>query len=257
MLLLFLEDDVRSLLYWSQTWHRKTGLRVVTWNIAGQSDWNSVLGSMEPWKPDIVFLQETPDGDSSITTGTLSGYWKGYYWWDQGDCGILCRYPITSLPSGKVGPWDKPALALADVSRIEGLSTKTIMLSSVRLMMPVNAIYPGVVPGVKDHEIRMAQYTALATLLMEQQQKHGADAIIVGGDFNVRGNSDSLRPLWNAGLSDVWNTSGRGWGGTILSDFPVARIDHIYTNGLKGSTQSAAVAGKGSDHRLVVSEIQF
>ncbi len=255
LLMLVALDDWQSLFRRIPAMERKFGTRVVTWNTAGNSDWQSVLADLEGLRADIVFLQETPDGNASLTTESLTGYWHGFSWWDQGDCGILSRYPLAPFQSERIGPWDKPALATVEIPSLGDTTSTTVLVSSVRLMMPVNVTQPGKIPVIKDHESRIKQYSALATLLKTSKHTTGAGAIIIGGDFNVRGKSASLSTLNDAGLEDAWNDAGGGWGGTILTDFPVARIDQIWTSTELRPLIARTAEGRGSDHRLVVCDL--
>ncbi len=262
-------SSIVALMLWTEDWdslktakptmERKVGTRIVTWNIAGRTDWPQLLEELKPWKPDIVFLQETPDGNASLTTESLSGFWKGFDWMDQGDCGILSRYPLTHLSSPKIGPWDKPAMATAVIPKID-LTTRTVLLCNVRLMLPAAATSPDrwfddPVYMQNAHETRIQQYKNLAELLSTTSLTLETEAVLLGGDFNCRGGSKSLIPLETAGLRDVWPVSGGGWGATVLADFPMARIDHIWVSNKWLPMHSRTAVGSVSDHRMVISDL--
>lgn len=256
ILLVCLNEDMEGLFAAKPSMERKVGKRIATWNIAGRTDWPQLLEELEPWKPDIVFLQETPDGNATLTTESLSGFWKGFDWVDQGDCGILSRYPLTHLPSTKIGPWDKPALAATVIPEI-GSTTRSVLLCNVRMMLPAAATSPD--RWFDDpaymrsaHEARVLQYKNLADLLSSTTSLLENDNVILGGDFNVRGGSKSLTPLIEGGLRDVWPESGGGWGATVLADFPMARIDQLWVSREWLPIQSRTVVLEVSDHRMVI-----
>lgn len=253
--LLLLCDDWQSLVLRHPSSQSKAGIRVITWNIAGRTDWENTLQELEKWQPDIIFFQETPDGDASLSTGTLNGYWKNFSWWDQGDCGILCRFEMTPVTSASIGPWDKPALAVTEIPVQGGKNTVSVLLCSVRLMMSANVTSPGQVPTHAQFKMRVQQYDELAKLLSRKQIESNAQSIILAGDFNVRGRSFSLNDLKSTGLRDVWEYSGTGWGGTILADLPVARIDQVWVLSEWKPLWSRTAVGAVSDHRLVICEM--
>lgn len=259
ILLVCSNEDMEGLFTAKPSMERKVGTRIATWNIAGRTDWPQLLDELKPWKPDIVFLQETPDGNALLTTESVSGFWKGFDWVDQGDCGILSRYPLTHLPSTKIGPWDKPALAATVIPEV-GSTTRSVLLCNVRMMLPAAATSPDrwfADPAYMRtaHEARVLQYKKLAELLATTTLQLEIDDVVLGGDFNVRGGSKSLAPLIEGDLRDVWPESGGGWGATVLADFPMARIDQLWVSAQWLPMQSRTVVGEASDHRMVILDL--
>ncbi len=256
-----ISEDCESLVRSPRGDRHYGSVRIITWNIAGRSDWQQLLDELEPLQPDLLFFQETPDGSASLTTASLSGYWSGFSWWDQGDCGILSRYPLAPLQSEKIGPWDKPALALVQLPRVDK-TTGTLILCNVRLVLPSAALSPeqwfsNWDERAAQHEARMLQNKTLTEVITRLRLEHENSEAIVAGDFNTRGVSRSLRVLGKAGLYDAWNRSGTGWGATFMTELPMARIDQIWLSEKLRPLKSTVVRGSGSDHRLVVTDFRL
>ena len=60
------------------------------------------------------------------------------------------------------------------------------------------------------------------------RQALGGVPAIVCGDFNTPGSAVSVRGL--SPLTDIWPRAGRGWGGTMGDDLPIARIDQCWAS---------------------------
>jgi len=237
---------------------KKQGVRLITWNVAGRTDVTQMLAELSELQPDILFFQESPGSNDLLSSASLSGYWEGYQWLDGGDCGILSRYQLRPLMSESIGPWDKPAMASAAVPTADG-STQTLLLCNVRLMLPLlttDAVgwFTDGTKRTSAHKERVSQYLKIAKLI---QNSDRYDGVILGGDFNVRGGSASLRPLRQSGLKDVWKRAGRGWSGTVLADFPMARIDQVWMNDGIVTYLAQTNQGRVSDHRMVVVDFGF
>lgn len=204
-------------------------IRVITWNTDSYSGGKrAVLDALEAHTPDIVCLQETGDGESSLQPEDLTGYWSGFHHVDSGDCAVLCRWPLRQMPTRPVGPWEEPLVVAADLP-----SSVTAVIVNVRLMLPSLVLNP--LPGdnrrklIADHAARTAQFGSLAQLVEETAPATTTGTLgllLLAGDFNTHGRAKSLAPI-RTRFTDCWQL-GHGWGGTITRGFPVARIDHLW-----------------------------
>lgn len=204
---------------------------------------------------DICLFQETPDGGGSIQPDDLTGEWAAAFWLDVGDCGILSKHPLRELPSRQVGPWSAPQVVEVDLP-----GDQIMVLINVRLMLPSLVLNPWTRDGFEllataNHE-RTKQFQNLAKLVRELEVSTTAP-LVLGGDFNTRGGSKLLSPLKSAGLRDLWQGSGRGWGRTMTRDFPVARIDQLWGSRGVQAVELWSECGPISDHRLVRARIHL
>ena len=240
----------------------RDGLRVICWNQFTNTDWTIPFQDLSPWDPDVVVFTESPDGQASEAIHKqLTGQWKGYHWHDEGDSAILSRFPMEVITSKKIGPWDKPALARLEIPPAgNSPTTHTIILCGVRFMFSAAAQPPTALLGdlsgwPAHHKLRLAQFDNFRELLADI--RGDKEQVIVTGDFNTRGGSKSLRALRKAGLHDGWPESGTGWGATYMAELPIARIDQTWlSSGLRAS-QSRAIRGRISDHRMVIMDIKL
>lgn len=101
-----------------------------------------------------------------------------------------------------------------------------------------------------EHEARVAQFPRLSEETSRIRRLHGGIEAIVCGDFNSPAHARSVRAL--APLVDVWPRAGRGWGGTMGDDLPIARIDQCWASDGMHAVQAFVARGRGSDHRMLV-----
>ncbi len=229
-------------------------ITVVTWNIGGgYPSETELLKSLENYQPDLIFFQESPDRPDAFDDKTLTDAFEGFYYYDSGDCATLSRWPCEVLESKSVGPWAKPQLLMAD---IDG---RHVLLVNVRLMLPSLVLDPWNARSREklwnDNQSRREQFPLLMELITARQEEHHLDHVILAGDFNTDASARSLKVIRKK-FADVWRESGSGWGGTAISQFPVARIDHIYVSNFK--PESVRVMGSDfSDHLPVVASLSF
>jgi vancomycin resistance protein VanJ len=229
-------------------------ITVVTWNIGGgTSSESELLKSLEEYRPDLVFFQESPDHVDAFGEKALPAAFEGYHYYDSGDCALLSRWPCEVLESESVGPWAKPQILIAE---IEG---RHVLLVNVRLMLPALVLNPLDARSREklwsDNRIRREQYPLLVELIEATQKQHRIDHVILAGDFNADASAKSLDVIRRA-FTDTWRESGSGWGGTAISQFPVARIDHVYARSIR--PESVRVMRSSlSDHLPVVATLSF
>ena len=82
-----------------------------------------------------------------------------------------------------------------------------------------------------------------------------SEHIVIGGDFNLVGNDGALSALNQ--YKDSFFTAGSGWGNTGTSDYPLFRVDQIWTNSNLKCSASQAFATKNSDHRMVIADFDL
>ena len=221
---------------------RDQTIRVVTWNIgAGNKDWATAVRRLEP---DIVLAQE------SMKPGAID---EGFQWYGTLDPGTLSRFPTEVLETGRIGPWTDPQLLLMEIHG------RRVLVANVRMMLPsvvIQLVDPLHERPLVNYQARIAQYENLARLVKSTAERTRADAILLGGDFNIPANAPSLAPLRDF-LSDSWLRSGSGWGATVPEFFPLTRIDQLWISGGLQPVSVRVVRVEGSDHRAVIAELSF
>jgi hypothetical protein len=221
-------------------------LRVVTWNISRES----VLPRLSSLRPDLCLFQESaPPSRQDLA----HPFWNGYSWRGGDDPGTLSRWPVTVLPTEKIGPWTPPLLL-----RIDAPGGRRILVANARLVLP-EIVLAAVAPSdphdfVEGHRRRVAQYENLAALLARTQAAEAASAVVLCGDFNTPATAASVAPLRRA-YRDVWKVGGTGWGGTMGEDLPLARIDQCWVSSAVEVVQARVHRGQPSDHRMLVADL--
>lgn len=232
--------------------------RVMTWNVNSASAGVEALAErLHRFAPDLCLLQESPDPSTiwnELTPDMLG--WSDFYWHDMGDCAALSRYPIMPLDTEPIGPWEAPQLLRIDVP-----TSRVLLVANVRLMLPSLALNPLSAAArrrmISDHASRRDQFRQLAALIDTRAREIGADHVILAGDFNTPARMPSLAPLRRAGWRDVWQQAGRGWGGTMTTQFPVARIDQCWASHSLKVLSAHAPPDDFSDHRPLIVDFKL
>jgi endonuclease/exonuclease/phosphatase (EEP) superfamily protein YafD len=217
-------------------------LTVVSWNVAGTPASWQVLRDLNP---DLVLVQEEAGGPSPAWPGTT---WAGSF-----DPGTLSRFPLTVLPTRKVGPWVAPLVTLVE------LPGGTVVVVNVRLVLP--SVVTWAASGFQDspragHQARTAQFPALADLVRATMRDTGARSALVCGDFNSPATLPSFGSL-RAFLIDAWEAAGQGWPGTATSELPLARIDQCWSTPDLRPVSARSIRAGVSDHRLLRVEYEL
>ena len=80
--------------------------------------------------------------------------------------------------------------------------------------------------------------------------------IILGGDFNVP-QRDRVFTRLTERLNDSFSGAARGWCNTITTDFPMLRIDQIWTSRELQSVNTYTKKSAHTDHRIYVADFKF
>jgi endonuclease/exonuclease/phosphatase (EEP) superfamily protein YafD len=101
-----------------------------------------------------------------------------------------------------------------------------------------------------NRELQTTQLNAIAQQLSTVPEER---AIVIGGDFNAP-QGDAIYRVLRPRLQDSFARAGRGWGNTIINDFPALRIDQIWASDELQPQSVTAHKTENSDHRAVVAD---
>jgi endonuclease/exonuclease/phosphatase (EEP) superfamily protein YafD len=238
----------RSSLENEQAQGKVHALRVVSLNCNGGE--RRAVTELAELQPDIVLLQESP---ARPRLEELARQWYGeqdaVVW--SADASIIARGRLTPLPLPRA------ATAYAVRARLELDSGQELEIVSLRLE-------PGLVRADlwapdcwrEQTENRRKRRKQLEAILAPLAASSRNAPLILGGDFNAPPGDAIFRLLSPLAL-DAFVEAGRGWGNTIVNQFPVLRIDQIWIGGKLRATDAYAVATQHSDHRAVVCDLLF
>ena len=103
-----------------------------------------------------------------------------------------------------------------------------------------------------DHrDMRNKHRRQLRQIMFQVRAMSPNPALLVGGDFNTTPLDpalDELRPQ----LTDAFDRSGNGWGATGTNDWPLFRVDQVWTNSRLVPIRVTAEKTNYSDHRMAV-----
>lgn len=247
LFLLVFAEEPHSLLrgLWPAPAQNAAGLRVVSLNCSAG---NPLAGAeVAKWNPDVVLLQESPSrSDVERLARRLYGNEGGFVWGVDGS--IIAR--------GELTPRDLPP-ALGNYFVQAGLRLpqgREVEIVSLRLMTPPFRIDWWSAAGREAYrasrELQTTQMNAIAQQIGAVPEER---AIFIGGDFNAP-QGDAIYRVLRPRLRDSFARAGRGWGNTIINEFPALRIDQIWaSDGLQPQSVTAHKT-ENTDHRAVVAD---
>jgi endonuclease/exonuclease/phosphatase (EEP) superfamily protein YafD len=238
-------DSPRSLARWgNETPREKPGgaLRVVTLNCGGDI---RAAREAAAWQPDVLLLQESP-GEEQLAALRDDLFGAEGALVRAPDCSIIARGRVMEAPRRRARHFTHAVIRLS--------TGEEVMIVSLRLR-PVpwrlDAWSSDFWRTYADHRGRHRSELRRVMRAVNESKK---TPLIVGGDFNAPAGDAVFRELPTE-LRDAFREAGAGWGNTILNEWPVHRIDQIWSGrGLRAS-HARAMKTKHSDHRLVVADL--
>jgi hypothetical protein len=239
-----LRADKEPTAHWCEMREEGRGVRVVSLNCyTGQA--NSVR-EVAAWDPDIVLLQESPDGEQ---VGRLAQELFG-------DRGVYLYGGDTSiLAAGEIEPKTPRRASHFVHAQVQLPTGFTADVISLRLAPPVFRMdfwRPGF--WIDHRDKRRQHRRQIGELASHLGSVPVSSQLIVGGDFNSPPSDDALAAL-RPRLVDAFRQAGRGWGGTGTNAYPLFRVDQIWiSNHLQASSVTARETVH-SDHKMVVCDL--
>ncbi len=168
--------------------------------------------------PDIVLVQESPN-EAALAAEARAAFGSDAAWLWSSDCAIIARgtLHLSEPPTANFlnAIW-KPNDEL------------TLEVISLRLSPPV-VRYDLWAPScwAEHMAVRRRHATEAAQVEAVLGSTMVTSGTIVGGDCNEPAGSGALRS-WRGALRDAFATAGRGWGGTVLNQWPMQRFDQVW-----------------------------
>lgn len=221
-------------------------LRVVTLNCGDfQARTKSPL-ELEPFEPDIVFLQETPHYRYVYEmTKRLYGD-EGTFVHDV-DCSILARGTLVKSTINRTSDWFQVTLKRPDGVQVE--------LLNVHLANAVTDLKLWQRATWRRHKgnrrLRRMQILTCVQMLLRTA---GHRPAIIAGDFNAPPTDAVFRHL-REHFTDSYRRAGTGWGNTFSNSFPLLRIDQIWSTPELIPVRQTTVKSGHSDHRFIVCDL--
>jgi vancomycin resistance protein VanJ len=224
----------------------ETPLRVVSLNCDIGN--RNALAEVEAVGADVVLLQESPGLDGIQKLGKeLFG----------GGAGSVAGVDASLLVRGRVVPAD-----LSANQRAFFVQARARLLSGVEVEIISTRLVPAVFrldlwsPDCwrEQTENRRRRREQLREIARRIDSIPDNIPVILGGDFNAP-QGDAIFRLLGPRLHDTFREGGRGWGDTILNDFPVLRIDQVWATRTIRAAGFVSRRTRHSDHRMVVADL--
>lgn len=223
-------------------------LRVISLNCNGGN--LAAVRELGVYQPDVLLLQESPSRSRLEAAAREFFGETGSVLWSA-DASILARGRLTARPL------PPNAAARAVWARLELAQGREVEVVSLRLepgLVRCDLWSPDCWSAQTANRRARRQQLATVLALTEKESLHGP--LIIGGDFNAPA-GDAVFHLLSPVAHDAFADAGRGWGNTIVNQFPVLRIDQIWIGGGLLANDVHAVAMRYSDHRAVVCDLLF
>lgn len=228
-------------------------IRVVTCNTgSGQLNAFRLKRYLEETMPDVVFLQEWPDGQREVVFGKA-----GQSEWSLASSGgltVASRRPIKALEGLPYGRFELPgAVGLFELTTDAG----KVRLVNVHLPTAREGIDAVIQWRLKGLPVLAANSKSrdLASAAARRYGTAGARSVIVAGDFNLPPESSILRRYWGD-LTDAFGAAGLGFGYTKHTRWHGVRIDYIRSDRSWTCVECRVGPYVGSDHRPVLAVLE-
>lgn len=211
-------------------------IQVVSLNCAGGTP--AAAAEAFAARPDIVLLQESPSQREIQRVSSVGG---------RSQMSVLSGPDASIVTSGHLEPIELPKGTSNFVAaKVTVTGNGPVLVVSLRLQPPIFDMTFWNPDCWRSYaENRARRRAELAGIVLWIRAHAGDLPIIVGGDFNTPPDSGTF-----AGLSEIAQCATYDSGYTAVNEFPLARIDQVWTRGFtpKGSR---AIQTINSDHRMV------
>jgi hypothetical protein len=215
----------------------KHALRVATVNCSGSL--RTITDALSE-SPDIVLIQESP------AASQWNHFLKNYPGYE-----ILPGIDASILVKGSVQPHHKGRFYTIGMVEIRGL---VFGVGSLRLATSEPRVDLWNPACWRDQSaLRKKQLTQISQI---QSHLPNASPFILGGDFNVP-QGDQVFSTLKDQLRDSFDGAARGGCNTIISSFPLLRIDQIWTTQDLRSVNAYTKKSLHTDHRIYVADFEL
>lgn len=229
-------------------------LRVMTYNIhQGRAGVEHIVKEIREENPDVVCLQEANVfGAWQQLTPSLKKSLSGYRVIHYDEIAIASRYPVVKWSMFPLRRQGARRVAIEAVINTRG---RNVTIINVHLMTsPVGE-------SIMTHDSTTKSYLKkTADVRFEQvgeiikRSSQTKAPLIIAGDFNTppRG---LLYTQLTSKYMDSFSKVGRGFGYTFRADYPVVRIDYVFTANGAYARNAYVPKALASDHRPMVADI--
>lgn len=223
-------------------------MRVITCN------WSSLNKPLQddilPWKPDIVFIQETPHPYLlKQLADKLYGQTGDYRYDEEHSCGVVLRGRITKA---LLEPKYRSQYLTARL--LNGDLIELVNLHLQPASTNLSLWRPSCWQEHQRNRIQRRNELRFALAFLSEYTPFPNRPCLIAGDFNAPATDGATRVL-KTDFTDTFGAVGTGWGNTYHRRLPILRLDQIHSSHHFLPIRSRAVTIPGSEHRMVVSDL--
>lgn len=231
-------EEWRSLLRFSHG-RQPDSFRIVVLNCASLTE---AAEEVVPFRPDLVLLTENP-GRPACEKIAERLFGKEGRAVVGPDGAILARAPLEKIETPR-GTHDFTAAETVILGKRLGLLALRLQPPEFNIELFNLETWRSL---TANRQSRRKEIETIAAWVRDHSKIR-----LMAGDYNAQPWDPSLKAM-PEGFADVFKAAGTGWGHTAVNDYPLARIDQIWTRGWK-PLRVWVQKTRNSDHRMVIAE---
>lgn len=227
-------------------------LRVMTFNVEQnlRLDGATMARAVLRYEPQVVLLQEVR-GRGGFSFERFRQEFPGWHAAQAFEVGILSRYPLEQV---RVHPMPGPGSRRKILEAVVDVGGSRLTVFNVHYITTTLVNRRDGRPPLESFASE-ALVRRLTTEKLLELARDSPYPVVLGGDFNMPPRIGLYRDL-SAELTDVFAASGRGFGYTWNSRYPLLRIDYLWVRGLE-PLRSWVAPLEASDHRPLLADLQL
>ncbi|MEM9081027.1 MAG: endonuclease/exonuclease/phosphatase family protein [Verrucomicrobiota bacterium] len=226
----------------------RTPIRILTINWSNQE--STLVESIKPWQPDIVFIQGVPRLDLvAQLSQSLHGRNGDYRFSKDYTCAIVLRGEISMA---LLNPRYRSQFVTARLP--SGAEVELVNLHLQPASTNLSLWDPKCWRAHRTNRENRRLELQFAVAFLEEYTPFPRRPAIIAGDFNAPANDAALRVL-RPDFTDNFQAVGTGWGNTYHRRIPLLRLDQIHTSQAFLPIRSRTVAIPESDHLMLISDL--
>ncbi len=213
----------------------------------------SAVKALKKYDADIVLLQEIVRS-KHFEEVRLHLFGEAGFSLKGRDIAILSRYPLKQITLEN--EYQKFCIA-AQVSIPTSHGTEDILLAPLHLNSPpfrYDLWEKECWQSYTQH--RLAQKKQFQSIVNSLPAFEANDKVIIGGDFNAPA-GDVIFEIMPSYMQEAFHETGVGWGCSFHSQYPLIRIDQLWSTPQIKPIRCHTVDSESSDHRVIIVDYEI
>ncbi len=223
-------------------------IRVISCNWSSYD--RSLVPILQPWQPDIVFIQEIPHPYLiKQLADELYGQNGDYRYDAQHLCGVVLRGRIKKA---LLEPQYRSQYLTARLPSGDFMELVNLHLQPASTNLSLWR--PSCWKEQRRNRIERRNELEFALAFLREYTPFPSRPALIAGDFNAPATDGATRVL-QRDFTDTFQAVGTGWGNTYHRRFPLLRLDQIHSSHHFLPLRSRTVSIPNFEHRMLISDL--